>query len=82
MKGNKLLILIFGILLVLYIIVQLNKPKEFDWTPTLTAKDKNPFGAFVLSSQLKQLFPNAAVQSHRVPIYNVLYNKYEPTALI
>ncbi|QEC66243.1 hypothetical protein FRZ67_02565 [Panacibacter ginsenosidivorans] len=77
MKGNKLLILIFGILLVLYIIVQLNKPKEFDWTPTLTAKDKNPFGAFVLSSQLKQLFPNAAVQSHRVPIYNVLHNKYE-----
>jgi hypothetical protein len=76
-KGNKLLILIFGILLVLYIIVQLNKPKEFDWTPTLTAKDKNPFGTFVLSSQLKQLFPNAAVQSHRIPIYNVLHNKYE-----
>ena len=76
-KGNKLFILIFGILLVLYIIVQLNKPREFDWTPTLTAKDTNPFGTFVLQQQLKQLFPASAMQSHRIPVYNVLHNKYE-----
>jgi hypothetical protein len=76
-KGNKLLISIFGVLLVLYLVVQLNKPKEFDWTPTLTAKDKNPFGALILQNQLKQLFPVATIQSHRIPIYNVLHNKYE-----
>ncbi|MEP6845040.1 MAG: DUF4350 domain-containing protein [Panacibacter sp.] len=77
LKGNKLFILIFGVLLVLYLIVQLNKPKEFDWTPTLTSKDKNPFGAFVLHEQLKQLFPTSNIQSHRIPIYNVLHNKFE-----
>lgn len=77
MRTNKIFIIVFAALFILYIVVQLNKPKEFDWTVSLSATDKNPFGTFVLHEQLKQLFPSAAIQSHRVPIYNVLHDQYE-----
>jgi len=77
MKGNKTFILIFVALLVLYIVAQLNQPKHFDWTPTLRDNDKNPFGAFVPYTELKQIFGNAHIQSHKIPAYNVLHNKYE-----
>ena len=76
MRTSKIFIIVFAVLFILYIVVQLNKPREFDWTPSLSSTDKNPFGTFVLHEQLKQLFPSADIQSHRVPIYNVLHDVY------
>src|SRR3954453_22082432 len=77
MKENKIFILVFGVLLALYIIAQLNQPKRFDWTPTLRNNDKNPFGAFIPYRELKQLFALAHIQSHKIPVYNVLHNSSE-----
>ena len=77
MKGNRIFILIFVVLLIVYIVAQLNQTKHFDWTPTLKDNDKNPFGAFIPYKELKQIFSNAHIQSHKIPAYNVLHNKYE-----
>jgi len=77
LKGNTKYIFIFALLLVLYIMAQLNAPKVFDWNPTLSSIDKNPYGAYILHEQLKQLFPAATIQTHRVPPYNVLHDKEE-----
>lgn len=63
--------------MVAYIIAQLYQPKKFDWNPSLRNNDKNPFGAFIPFSEIKQLFPNAVIESNRVPIYNVLYGRNE-----
>ena len=80
MKENKTFIFIFVVLLVLYVIAQLYEPKKFDWTPTLRNNDKNPFGAVIPYTELKQLFPGVAIQSHRIPAYNVLHNKGETSS--
>jgi len=77
LKGNKKYILIFFLLLVLYVIAQVNQPKAFDWSATLQSNDKNPYGTYILHEELKQLFPNVTIQSHRLPIYNVLHNQYD-----
>src|SRR5438045_7293660 len=77
MKGNKIFIFVLIALLTLYIIAQLNQPKKFDWTPTLRNNDKNPFGAFIPYTELKQLFAVAHIQSHKIPLYNVLHNSIE-----
>src|SRR5215216_2823929 len=77
MKGNKIFIFIFVALLAVYIVAQLNQPKKFDWLPTLHNNDKNPFGAFIPYTELKQLFATAHVQSHKIPVYNVLHNSTE-----
>ncbi len=61
----------------LYIVAQLNQPKRFDWTPTLRNNDKNPFGAFIPYTELKQLFSTAHIQSHKIPLYNVLHKSIE-----
>jgi hypothetical protein len=76
-KRNRTFILIFVALLVVYIVAQLNQPKHFDWTPTLRDNDKNPFGTFIPYTELKQIFAKAHVQSHKIPAFNVLHNKYE-----
>lgn len=75
LKANKLYILLFSLLLVLYIVAQLNQPKTFNWNPTLSNNDKDPFGASVLYEQLKQLYPSATIASNRIPPYNVLHDE-------
>ncbi len=83
MKGYRIFIFVFVTLLVLYIIGQLNRPKDFDWSVTLRNDDKNPYGAYILYNQVKQLFPSASLQSHREPAYNVLdKNDYYNSAYI
>jgi len=77
MKENKIFIFVFVTLLMLYIVAQLNQPKRFDWTPTLRNNDKNPFGAFIPYTELKQLFSTARIQSHKIPLYNVLHKSIE-----
>lgn len=77
LKGNRKYLVIFTTLLVLYIIAQINAPKIFDWDPTLSSIDKNPFGSYILHEQLQQLFPTAKIQTHRIPPYNVLHDKEE-----
>src|SRR4051812_30030412 len=77
MRGNKIFIFVFAALLALYVFAQLNQPKRFDWMPTLRNNDKNPFGAFIPYTELKQLFASAHIKSHKIPLYNVLHNSIE-----
>jgi hypothetical protein len=77
MKGYKLFIFLFGALLAVYVLGELNRPKAFDWSVTLSKEDKNPFGAYVLYRQLQDLFPASAINSYRLPVYNQLNNGEE-----
>ena len=77
MKKNKTFIFILIVLLALYVAAQLTQPKDFDWTPTLANNDKNPFGSYILYNQLKQVFPSSKIESHRIPLYNVLHDNDE-----
>ena len=72
MKSLKLYLIIAGILLVLYIIAQFNRPKIIDWSPSFSDKEKTPFGTFILYNQLKDIFPKSQVISFRQPVYSVI----------
>lgn len=76
MKTYKIFIGISVLLLVVYIIAQINKPKPIDWTVTLSKTDKNPYGAYVLYDQLKYIFPKASVNSYREPFFSQLHDNY------
>lgn len=81
MKSYKFSVIVSVFLLVLYILAQIYKPKPLDWTVTLSQKDKNPFGAYIVYHQLQQLFPKATVTISRDPLYNKLYDEsFEKTA--
>lgn len=72
MKSLKVYLIIAGLLLAVYIIAQLNRPKTIDWTETFSNKEKTPFGTYILFNRLKDLFPNASIVTYHQPVYNVV----------
>ena len=84
MKSLKIFWIIAALLLVLYIIAQATRPKEIDWTESLSSKEKAPYGTYVLKSRLNDIFPHAAVSAYRQPVYNVIadYSAKNATYLI
>ncbi len=83
MKTYKIFVGLFVLLLVIYIVAEVNKPVPKNWTITLSKTDKNPYGAYILFNRLKDIFPSANINSYREPIYNRLHeNEYYNTAYI
>jgi hypothetical protein len=69
-----------GILLLFggYVALEYYRPKPLDWSPTLSNKDKIPYGTYVLFDGLPQLLATDSVASVRAPIYNQLLGTEEP----
>ncbi len=61
-------------MLALYILAEMNRPKPVEWEMTLSKEDKNPYGAYIVYRQLKDLFPQANIHSYRLPVYNQVNN--------
>ncbi len=74
MKGYKRFIIVIIVLLAVYIAAEMHRPEKIDWKVTLSAKDKNPYGAYVLFRQLTDLFPEATINTYHLPVYNQLNN--------
>jgi len=47
-KGYFKFLLAFGLLFVIYVIAEINRPQAVDWTITLSKDDKNPYGGFIV----------------------------------
>lgn len=60
----------------LYVIIELNKPQPIDWTVSLSQSHKSPYGGYIISQRLKDLFPSANINSSRTPIYDQV-NHYD-----
>lgn len=72
MKSLKTYLIAGGIILIIYIVAQFNRPKAVNWIETLSSKDKIPFGTYILNDRLNDIFPGAAITRYRQPIYNVI----------
>jgi hypothetical protein len=72
MKSLKLYLILAGVLLIIYIVAQINRPKAVDWNETFSNKDKIPYGTYILNNRLKDLFPKAQIKTYRQPVYNVI----------
>jgi len=72
MKSLRLYLIVAGVILIVYIVAQLNRPKAIDWTETLSSKEKTPFGTYILYNRLNDIFPGAKITPFRQPVYNVI----------
>ena len=72
MKDLKIYLIIASVLLTIYIVARVNRPKAVDWSETLISKDKIPFGTFILFNRLQDIFPGAQVRPFRHAVYNVI----------
>lgn len=67
---------ILGALVLILVLVEYFKPQPIDWTPTLSSKDKIPFGTFILHDILSDIFPESEV----VTLNNTLFEMREEQA--
>jgi hypothetical protein len=63
-----------------YVALEYYRPKPLDWSPTLSNKDKIPYGTYVVYDALPQVLGTDSVASVRLPIYNQLLGTEEPDA--
>ena len=68
------LLVLFGA----YVALEYYKPKPLDWTPTLSSKDKIPYGTYALFDVLPQVLGTDSVAAVRLPIFNQLLGSNEP----
>lgn len=69
MKDLKIYIALASLCLIFYLIAQYNRPKPVDWAPTLSKKDKIPFGTYVVYNRLNDLFPTSKIKPKADPPY-------------
>ncbi len=72
MKGFNKYLIATATLVLVYLTVQLLKPKPTNWNATYLTEDKIPFGTYLLYTRLHDLFPAAKVKKTNKPIYNTL----------
>lgn len=72
MKGSvKFGLILLGVVLLLIGIIDATSKKPIIWQRTFAAKDKNPFGAYVLHQELAHIFDKKSVTIER-PLYEYL----------
>ncbi len=67
-KDWKYIVYVGGALL-LFLIIRLISPRQFDWTVTYAYDDKNPFGGYALYELLPSLFDE--IDHHYQPVYEI-----------
>lgn len=78
MKDFKLYLIAASLLLLVYVVIQYNKPKALSWSPTLYYGDKIPFGTYVLYDRLNDMFPGAAITNTNKSIYAEFDEQLKP----
>lgn len=79
-KRSKIIIGVFALVVLGIIITEVSRPTPINWKPSYTAKDKIPFGGYILFNELEQLFPNSNITKIEESLYYVMEER--DTALI
>ena len=83
MKSLRIYLIAGAVLLVLYVVMEYNRPKPTDWTPTYYNTHKKPFGTYVLYNHINDILPGAKVTPRRGNIRSVLADSaYKNSAYI
>ncbi len=72
----KIYIFLFILMVGLLFVVEYNKPKPIDWTPSFNRNHKRPWGTFVLFKELKNIFPDTKIEIIKKTPYELLRYKY------
>ncbi|HSD14550.1 MAG TPA: DUF4350 domain-containing protein [Flavobacterium sp.] len=72
----KIYIAFFVLIVIGIIVIDANRSKPIDWTPSYATKDKIPFGLFVLDNEIDSLLPNHKVERFQSTVYEFLDPKY------
>ncbi|MDO5510656.1 MAG: hypothetical protein Q4F57_08165 [Weeksellaceae bacterium] len=82
-RSLRLYLIVFGLILGLIVVLQLNKRTPIDWHRNFSVTEKSPFGLYVLNQELDQLF-DRSITRVQDPIYPYLQslNTNQPQNLL
>lgn len=72
MKGYRKFLIAIGVLMLIYIIAETNRPKKLEWEVTMSKFDRGPFGAYVLYQLMSDFFSDVYLIPTREPILNTV----------
>lgn len=75
-RALKIYIALLVLIIIGIIVVDANRPKPVNWTPTYATKDKIPFGLYVLDQEMDRLFPNKKIERFGSSLYEYLDPKF------
>lgn len=62
-KVTKIYIVVFFVLMLGLVANDASQPKPIDWSNTFSTQHKKPFGLYVFSREIKNLFPDAYIEN-------------------
>jgi hypothetical protein len=68
-------IIAFTLVSVLFVVVEISRPKEVDWKESYSLDDKNPFGAYLLFERLQDFNGNKPIIVSEKSIFEELENR-------
>ena len=75
-KKNIKLLLPLVITLIILTIVKIIESEEINWSISFAAKDKIPYGGYIINDLSQELFPEEDVKLKEFPVYNILKINY------
>lgn len=81
-KTLKMYIALLVLLIVAIVIIDSNRPKPIDWTPTFSLNDKIPLGIFVFNWEIKTLLKDQKIQRFTTTPYEYFNSKFDYDSLV
>lgn len=69
MKKERTYYIILGVLIFIFVLVQILKPKPLNWTESFSAEDKIPYGGYILHELLPVSFSEDNITVNQSPIF-------------
>lgn len=78
----KIYIALLVLLLVAIVVIDSNRPKPIDWTPTYFLKDRIPYGMYVFDKEIGSLLKNQNIEKFSQTPYEYFDNKFDYDTLV
>lgn len=82
MRSLKIYLIIAGLLIIGYAVLEYNRPKPTDWTVTFNDRQTKPYGTFIAFNRLKDVFPSAKINATRQTPFELFIDPYKQSAYI
>ena len=81
-KTLKIYIAFLVLLIAAIVVIDSNRPKPIDWTPTFSLKDKIPYGMYVFDQEINSLLKGQKIRKFKTTPYEYFDSKYDYDSLV
>jgi len=68
-KKERTYYILLGVLITLFVVFEILKPKPLDWTESFSAEDKIPYGGYLIHEMLPYAFSEGSITTNNAPIF-------------